>query len=222
MFGEVGIAPSILSADFMALGRDVQTVAQGGADWIHVDVMDGHFVPNLTIGPAHVRALKGVTDVPLDVHLMIDNPQVQVPWYLDAGADSVTVHREVLNVRGAVQMAETIHGAGVKAGIAINPETEVDQLKGLVEHFDLVLVMSVHPGFGGQSFIGTTPERVAKVAKLCKQAGAKPVIEVDGGINADTAPLVVKKGADLLVAGSAVFGNEDPVRAMEEIRHARK
>lgn len=220
MFGKTCIAPSILSADFMNLGADVRLVSEGGADWIHVDVMDGHFVPNLTIGPAHVKALKKITDVPLDVHLMIDNPEVQVSWYLEAGADSVTIHCEATD--DAAALIDGIHAAGAKAGVSINPETDTSVLAGLVDKCDLVLMMSVHPGFGGQSFIESTPERITQVVELCKAADANPIIEVDGGINAKTAPLVVARGADLLVAGSAVFKAADPVEAMAQIRGAHE
>ncbi len=220
MFGKTCIAPSILSADFMNLGADVRLVSEGGADWIHVDVMDGHFVPNLTIGPAHVKALKKITDVPLDVHLMIDNPEVQVSWYLEAGADSVTIHCEATD--DAAALIDAIHAAGAKAGVSINPETDTSVLAGLVDKCDLVLMMSVHPGFGGQSFIESTPERITQVVELCKAADANPIIEVDGGINAKTAPLVVARGADLLVAGSAVFKAADPVAAMAQIRGAHE
>lgn len=218
MFTDIQIAPSILSADFANLERDVRMISAAGADWIHVDVMDGHFVPNLTIGPAHVKMLKRVTDVPLDVHLMIDNPEAQVPWYIEAGADSVTVHVEVCD--DAASMLRTIRDAGVKVGISLNPETDVSALEGLLGLVDLVLVMSVHPGFGGQSFIESSPAKIAAIVEMCKAEGAAPLIEVDGGIGVATAPLVRAAGADVLVAGSAIFCADDPAAALRGIRDA--
>lgn len=218
MFTDIQIAPSILSADFANLERDVRMISAAGADWIHVDVMDGHFVPNLTIGPAHVKMLKRVTDVPLDVHLMIDNPEVQVPWYIEAGADSVTVHVEVCD--DAASMLRTIRDAGVKVGISLNPETDVSALEGLLGLVDLVLVMSVHPGFGGQSFIESSPAKIAAIVDMCKAEGTAPLIEVDGGIGVGTAPLVRAAGADVLVAGSAIFCADDPAAALRGIRDA--
>lgn len=218
MFTDIQIAPSILSADFANLERDVRMVSEAGADWIHVDVMDGHFVPNLTIGPAHVKMLKRVTDVPLDVHLMIDNPEVQVPWYIEAGADSVTVHVETCD--NAVSMLRSIRDAGAMAGISLNPETDPTQLAGLLDLVDMVLVMSVHPGFGGQSFIESSPAKIAAIVEMCKAEGAAPLIEVDGGIGVGTAPLVSAVGADVLVAGSAIFCADDPAVALRGIRDA--
>ncbi len=218
MFTDIQIAPSILSADFANLERDVRMISEAGADWIHVDVMDGHFVPNLTIGPAHVKMLKRVTDVPLDVHLMIDNPEVQVPWYIEAGADSVTVHVETCD--DAAATLRTIGDAGVKAGISLNPETDVSALDGLLGLVDMVLVMSVHPGFGGQSFIESSPAKIAAIVEMCKAEGAAPLIEVDGGIGVATAPLVSAVGADVLVAGSAIFCADDPAAALRSIRDA--
>ena len=216
------ISPSILSADFSALGADVQEVAAAGADWIHVDVMDGHFVPNLTIGPNHVKALKKVTSVPLDVHVMISNPAEQVQWYLDAGADLVTFHREaVWGDDDARVVIEKIHAAGAKAGIAINPETSVERIAALVGDVDLVLVMSVHPGFGGQSFIEGSVDKVAQVAEIAASLGRKDLlIEVDGGIDPTTAPCVCAAGANMLVAGSAIFGKADRAAALKNIREA--
>lgn len=218
MFTDIQIAPSILSADFANLERDVRMVSEAGADWIHVDVMDGHFVPNLTIGPAHVKMLKRVTDVPLDVHLMIDNPEVQVPWYIDAGADSVTVHVEACD--DAATMLRMIGDAGVKVGISLNPETDASALEGLLGLVDMMLVMSVHPGFGGQSFIESSPAKIAAIVEMCKAEGAAPLIEVDGGIGVGTAPLVSAVGADVLVAGSAIFCADDPAVALRGIRDA--
>ena len=218
MSESVKIAPSILSANFLELGRDLESISN--ADFVHFDVMDGNFVPNLSFGIPVLKQVKAATDLTVDVHLMIDNPEVQVPWYLEAGADSVTIHCEATD--DAAALIDAIHAAGAKAGVSINPETDTSVLAGLVDKCDLVLMMSVHPGFGGQSFIESTPERITQVVELCKAADANPIIEVDGGINAKTAPLVVARGADLLVAGSAVFKAADPVAAMAQIRGAHE
>lgn len=208
------IAPSILSADFADFATGVRLVSDAGADWIHVDVMDGHFVPNLTIGPGTVKALKRVTDVPLDVHLMVANPDVQVPWYLDAGADLVTFHYEA--AIHANRIVQQIHAAGRKAGVAINPATPTSLLRELAGEVDLVLVMSVNPGFGGQSYLPNAARKVAEVRAM----DADVLIEVDGGITTATAPLVAAQGANVLVAGSAVFGAPDPAQAVSDIRNA--
>lgn len=216
MTDRVLMAPSILSADFSDLGAAVRAVDEGGADFIHVDVMDGHFVPNLTIGPPVVKALKRVTDVPLDVHLMIDNAEDSVGWYLDAGADLVVVHAEAVDHLHRV--VQTIHAAGARAGVSLNPATPVEVLRDIVGELDLVLVMSVNPGFGGQSFIARSVDKVRRLAALCAEEGATPLIQVDGGIDEQTAPRVVEAGARVLVAGSAVFCADDPVEAMNAIR----
>lgn len=216
------IAPSILSADFAALGADVEEITRGGADWVHVDVMDGHFVPNLTIGPNHVKALKKVTSIPLDVHLMISNPAEQIQWYLDAGADFAVFHREaVWGEDDALSIIERVHAAGAKAGIAINPETAVERIEdGILKAVDLVLIMSVHPGFGGQSYIPSSADKVREVRERANALGVNPHIEVDGGIDPNTAPLVCAAGATALVAGSAVFKHEDRAAAIAAIREA--
>lgn len=212
------IAPSILSADFDRLGEAVALVEAAGADVIHVDVMDGHFVPNLTIGPPVVKALKRVATVPLDVHLMIDNADDTVGWYLDAGADIVVVHIEACN--HVHRVVQTIHEAGAQAGVALNPGTPASALEGIIADVDLILVMSVNPGFGGQAFIPTTVAKIEEIVRLASAKGASPRIAVDGGIDVRTAPLVTAAGADMLIAGSAVFCAEDPSAALGAIRTA--
>lgn len=212
------MAPSVLSADFTALGDAVRMLTDGGADFIHLDVMDGHFVPNLTIGPPVIKAIKAITHVPLDVHLMIDNAEQTVGWYLEAGADLVSVHLE-----GATHLHRTlsfIRDSGARPAVAINPATPTSLLRDVLGMVDMVLVMSVNPGFGGQGFISRSVVRVAEIAELCRIEGVSPLIQVDGGINAITAPLVTAAGARCLVAGNAVFGQSDPVAAMADIRAA--
>jgi len=216
MTDRILIAPSILSADFTRLAEAIELIEAGGADFIHVDVMDGHFVPNLTIGPPVVAALKKVATKPLDVHLMIDNVDATVGWYLDAGADWITIHAEasphIHRTIGAIQ------GSGAKAGVSVNPGTPVDSLIEVIGMVDMILVMSVNPGFGGQSFIERSVEKVTELRWMCDQLGVDPIIQVDGGINVETAALVAAAGANCLVAGNAVFGAADPKAAIAAIR----
>jgi len=212
------IAPSILSADFTRLGEAVRFVEDAGADLIHVDVMDGHFVPNLTIGPPVIKALKRVARVPLDVHLMVDDADGTIDWYLDAGADIVIVHIEAsTHIHRTLQK---IRAAGRGAGVSLNPGTPVSALAGIIGSVDVVLVMSVNPGFGGQAFIADAPTRVRAVRELAAAAGASVRIAVDGGIDATSAPLVAAEGASILIAGNAIFCAEDPAVALSAIRDA--
>ena len=220
MFEPVEIAPSILSADFMQLGRDVALIEEAGAGYVHVDVMDGHFVPNLTMGVPVVKQLKRATKLPLDVHLMIENPLEQLPWFLDAGADSVTVHAETLDADGLVRAIDAIHGAGAKAAVSVKPKTGLGALAPVVDKVDMVLVMSVEPGFSGQSYIEGSDARVARIAEMAAAVGASPLIQVDGGIGEATAPLVAGAGADVLVCGNAVFAADDPASALAAVRAA--
>ena len=213
----VQIAPSILSADFAALGDAVARVERGGADLIHVDVMDGHFVPNITIGPPVVKSLKKVAHVPLDVHLMISDPDRYIDAFAAAGASMLSVHVEVLP-----HLHRTVHAIqalGVKAGVVLNPSTPVGTLEEIAGDVDFVLVMSVNPGFGGQTFIARSESKVAAVRALLDRSGntAAP-IEIDGGIDAVTAPRVVAAGARILVAGNAIFGTPDPERATRDLK----
>jgi ribulose-phosphate 3-epimerase len=212
------IAPSILSADFTRLAEAIASVEAAGADLVHVDVMDGRFVPNLTIGPPVIKALKRVATIPLDVHLMISNADDTVGWYLEAGADYVTVHAE--SVRHLHRVMQAIRGAGAKAGVALNPATPASVLHDVIGDIDLVLIMSVNPGFGGQSFIPGAVRKVAEVAEMARLARADVLVEVDGGVNSSTAPLVAGAGARVLVAGNAVFCSEDPAAAIAEIRES--
>ena len=212
----VKLAPSILSANFAKLGEEIKEVEKAGADYIHVDVMDGHFVPNITIGPLIVDAIRPVTDLPLDVHLMIENPDQYIEAFAKAGASIITVHQEA-----SVHLHRTVHfikSLGVKVGVAINPSTPVTMLEPILHDIDLALVMTVNPGFGGQSFIDETVSKIKTLAEWKRTRGHTYEIEVDGGINPETAKICTDAGAEVLVAGSAIFNATDRKEAMNKIR----
>ena len=214
------IAPSILSADFARLKEEILEVEQGGADYIHVDVMDGHFVPNITIGPLVVEAIRPITTLPLDVHLMIENPADYIDAFAKAGADIISVH-----VEACVHLHRTIHAiknAGVKAGVVINPATPAEMLYPILNDVDLVLFMTVNPGFGGQAFIEDVLSKIKQVDKWRQEFAPHVEFEVDGGINQTTAKLCTDVGVDVLVAGSAIFNEKNRKNAIENIRSATK
>jgi ribulose-phosphate 3-epimerase len=214
----VQIAPSILAADFANLGAAVAAVERGGADFIHVDVMDGHFVPNLTVGPPVVRSLKAVTRLPIDVHLMLEEPERYVEAFVEAGAALVSVHVEV-----SPHLDRTlsfVKGLGARAGVVVNPSTPVGMLEEVAADVDYVLVMSVNPGFGGQAFLPSSASKVRRVRALLDRAGNRAPVEIDGGIDLDTVDAVVRAGAEILVAGSAIFHAPDPAAATRALRQA--
>lgn len=210
---KVLIAPSILSADFSRLAVEVEAVQKAGADMLHLDIMDGHFVPNITFGPAVVGAIKSVATIPLDVHLMIENPEDYIDAFVSVGADILTVH-----VEACPHLHKVIHqirDSGIKAGAALNPSTPVDPIKYMIDDLDMVLVMSVNPGFSGQKFI---PQALKKITHTRGLVGAKVDIQVDGGVTCENAPRIIRAGANVLVAGSSVFGATDYAEAIASLR----
>jgi ribulose-phosphate 3-epimerase len=210
------IAPSLLSADFGRLADEVRAVARAGADWLHVDVMDGHFVPNITIGPPIVEAIHGASTLPLDVHLMITEPRRYLPAFVRAGASWVSIHYEACAELGAA--VDEIHALGARASVALDPETPVAAVAESLPDVDMLLLMSVHPGFGGQKFIPDTLDKIAEAARLRDRTRARWLIEVDGGIGAANVEAVAAAGADVIVAGTAVFGSSDYSRAITTLR----
>lgn len=218
MFQPVAIAPSILSADFMNLGRDIALIEEAGAGYVHVDVMDGHFVPNITIGVPHVRQLHESARIPLDVHLMVSNPLEQLPWFIQAGADVLTVHAESLQGQWMNRAVHMIHDGGAKACVACKPQTPLSVLEPVIAELDMVLIMSVEPGFSGQSYIEGSEQRVAEAVAMARKAGNEGMlVEVDGGIGEDTVGRVCAAGADVIVCGNAIFGAADPAAALASI-----
>lgn len=211
----IQIAPSILSANFMRLGEEIKAAEQAGADLLHIDIMDGHFVPNITIGPAIVAAIRKITTLPLDVHLMIEDPDKFLPDFAQAGADYLTVHCEAsVHLHRTVQW---IREKGLKAGVSINPATPVSQLESIIMDIDLVLLMSVNPGFGGQRFIPATMDKIKKAKGMIRAAESRALIEIDGGVKLDNAKEIADAGADILVMGSAFFESGNYKETLEKL-----
>jgi ribulose-phosphate 3-epimerase len=210
------IAPSILSADFTKLGDEIKAVEKAGADWIHIDVMDGHFVPNITYGPIIVEASKRVTKLPLDVHLMIEKPDLIIPEFIKAGADLISVHPEACtHLNRTIRL---IKESGIKAGVALNPATSLSSIDWILEYVDFILIMSVNPGFGGQTFISNSLEKIVELKKRIQDKGLLTLIQIDGGVNSKTISEIAKAGVDSFVAGSAIFGSKDYKATIEDFR----
>ena len=212
------IAPSILSADGSRLQEEINAVEKAGADWIHIDVMDGHFVPNITMGPAIISALRKTTKLPFDVHLMIENPESYIESFARAGADIITVHVEAAN--HLHRTIDIIKKAGKKAGVSLNPATPLTQIEEIIPDIDLLLIMSVNPGFGGQQFIQTTLPKIIKARKMLNTLSNKPLLEIDGGVNLKNISGIARAGADVLVAGASIFGTDDYQQTITALKYA--
>ncbi|MGA1862124.1 ribulose-phosphate 3-epimerase [Deferribacter thermophilus] len=210
------IAPSILSADFSRLGEEIKLVEEAGADWIHIDVMDGRFVPNITIGPVVVKSIRKVTKLPFDVHLMIVEPEKYIEDFVKAGADIITVHAEATN--HLHRLVENVKMLGVKAGVSINPATSLSTIEEILPFIDMVLVMSVNPGFGGQKFIETSLQKIRRLKEMINNVGRDILIEVDGGVNDSNAKLLRDAGCDVLVAGSYIFGSDNYKEKIDSLK----
>ena len=212
------IAPSILSADGSRLHEEIAAVEKAGADWIHIDVMDGHFVPNITMGPAIISALRKTTKLPFDVHLMIENPENYIESFAKAGADIITVHVEAAH--HLHRTIDLIKKAGKKAGVSLNPATPLTQIEEILPDIDLLLIMSVNPGFGGQQFIETTLPKIIKAREMLNALPNKPLLEVDGGVNLHNIAGIARAGADVLVAGASIFGTNDYSQTIQALKTA--
>jgi ribulose-phosphate 3-epimerase len=212
------IAPSILSADGSRLSEEIAAVEKAGADWIHIDVMDGNFVPNITMGPSIISALRKTTKLPFDVHLMIENPDRYIQFFSQAGADIITVHAEATN--HLYRTIDLIKSFGQQAGVSLNPATPLAQIEDVIRHIDLLLIMTVNPGFGGQKFIATSLSKIARANNMLEGLPRKPLLEVDGGVNLKNIRDIAQAGADIIVAGAAIFGTDDYQKTIAALKNA--